>query len=350
MGFWGWRPLMIAVFISVWVVGCAALPDPATDTAPTPTRPITLTVGRIGPPGSSTTPAARVNSATPTSSAIPTETHTPTPTATPQLYIVSEGDTLLDIAIRFDIPLADLRAANSASDLSLLQIGQTLIIPPAAPELPPDTTTTDSAVPVLAPTPTPVPLTINPPTCYDTRAETILCLGEIANPYEETVERVALRVQVIDAAGAILEETITALDQVWLPAGSDAPYRAQFNIGWPTFVLPGTSVQTTLLSADTSSGGEAPYARLNVEDIETRMEGERVIVTARIVNADTSRADDLRIVATVRDEAGRVIGYRVNTPPTSLSAGASLPVEIVIIPLARAEAPVVLLYAEGRRQ
>lgn len=348
MGFWGWRPLMIAIFISVWVVGCAALPDPATDTAPTPTRPVTLTVGRIGPPGSSSTPAASAKTATPVPSQPPTDTPSPTPTATPQIYIIREGDTLLDIAIRYGIPLAELRAANSQSDLSLLQIGQQLIIPPPLPTQVMENA--ETAVPVLAATPTPVPLTVLLPACYDSRSEMILCLGEVENPHEMLVERVALRVQVMDAAGGVLDETITALDQVWLPPGSSAPYRAQFNLSWRTFAAAGTQIQTSLLSADAPPDAESRFARLSVEDIETRSEGDRLIVNARVVNVDTSRASDLRIVATVKDEAGQVIGYRVSAPSTSLSAGASLAVEMVIFPLARPENSSVLLYAEGSKE
>jgi LysM repeat protein len=57
---------------------------------------------------------------------------TPTPTPEPQTtYLVKSGDTGLDIALRFNVSLADLAAANNMTekDLDVLSIGQQLRIP-----------------------------------------------------------------------------------------------------------------------------------------------------------------------------------------------------------------------------
>ena len=80
--------------------------------------------------------------ATPTPSATPSPTstvaagppvETATIEATPQTYVVVEGDTLFDIAASFGITLEALTEANGIADPTLLQIGQVLVIPPAAP-------------------------------------------------------------------------------------------------------------------------------------------------------------------------------------------------------------------------
>lgn len=55
---------------------------------------------------------------------------TPTPAA-PETYVIEAGDTLSDIAERFDIDLDVLIAANGITDPTLLQIGQVLVLPPA---------------------------------------------------------------------------------------------------------------------------------------------------------------------------------------------------------------------------
>jgi murein DD-endopeptidase MepM/ murein hydrolase activator NlpD len=63
------------------------------------------------------------------------ETAAPTPTATntavpePTIYYVQEGDTLLSIALEFDIDLERLRQANGLTG-DLISINQALIIPP----------------------------------------------------------------------------------------------------------------------------------------------------------------------------------------------------------------------------
>jgi len=45
------------------------------------------------------------------------------------IYLVQEGDTLWDIALRFGIPWQDLASANGITDISLLKAGDELIIP-----------------------------------------------------------------------------------------------------------------------------------------------------------------------------------------------------------------------------
>ena len=52
----------------------------------------------------------------------------PTPTR-PETYTVAAGDTLSEIAAKFDITTAELAAANLVEDLDTLAIGQVLKIP-----------------------------------------------------------------------------------------------------------------------------------------------------------------------------------------------------------------------------
>jgi LysM repeat protein len=54
---------------------------------------------------------------------------TPTPTPTPVVYIVQSGDTLLGIALAFDVDADALAARNGIEDPRNLQTGQRLIIP-----------------------------------------------------------------------------------------------------------------------------------------------------------------------------------------------------------------------------
>jgi len=87
--------------------------------------------------GSSKQDAAR-ETATPTLTA---ETLTATPTATVPTpaqasveYVVVAGDTLLAIAIQFDVTVEAIIAANDLADADVLAIDQVLLIP--APQAP----------------------------------------------------------------------------------------------------------------------------------------------------------------------------------------------------------------------
>jgi len=62
-------------------------------------------------------------------SLMPTATATLPPSPTPNLYIIQPGDTLLAIAIEFDIPVNALMAANGLSNPDELDVEQALIIP-----------------------------------------------------------------------------------------------------------------------------------------------------------------------------------------------------------------------------
>ncbi len=52
-----------------------------------------------------------------------------TPTPTPTLYVVQPKDTLSDIALRFNLTVEAIQAANGMGDSTLILEGQTLIIP-----------------------------------------------------------------------------------------------------------------------------------------------------------------------------------------------------------------------------
>lgn len=62
----------------------------------------------------------------------------PPPESAPQLrrYVVEPGDSLLAIAIAFDVDLAALQAANGLGVADLIIVGQELLVPPAAPPAP----------------------------------------------------------------------------------------------------------------------------------------------------------------------------------------------------------------------
>ncbi|OGO57175.1 MAG: hypothetical protein A2V84_13125 [Chloroflexi bacterium RBG_16_70_13] len=95
--------------------------------------------------GGSPTPSVPASGAPSGSPAEPT----PTPAPTQLIYRVQEGDTMSKIADRFGVPLSALIEANreTVPNPDLLQIGQEVIIPVAAP----------TTLPGVSPSPSPTP-------------------------------------------------------------------------------------------------------------------------------------------------------------------------------------------------
>lgn len=101
-------------------------------------------VAVIASPTATLPPTALPPTATPTpgpptatATLVLTATPTPLPTATPQIHVVEQFDTLLDLAVQYDVSAAEIAQANALSEDDFLQLGQELIIP-ASPEAPPE--------------------------------------------------------------------------------------------------------------------------------------------------------------------------------------------------------------------
>lgn len=245
------------------------------------------------------------------------------------MYVVQAGDTLLDIALRFGVDLGALQAANPGVDARALQVGQTLVIPGGNLALP-------TAVPVV--------FAIAPPTCYDTVSGT-LCLGLIGNLTIHTLQNLRVQVQLINPNGVVEDTQTSVPDQRILPSGESAPYRVQFAHPW----LPGTQVTASLVSATALPDGDNTFLRLTMDNEQGTTTDGGYAITASLLNSTPDTAVSIRVVATLVDSVGRVIGYRVIALPDTLPADARLPVRIVVTPQSGTVPAIHHLYAEALR-
>lgn len=75
----------------------------------------------------------RTSTKDPTTTITPSNTFKPTasviPTPTTILYIVQPKDTLSEIALRYNVTIESIQAANGMGESTLIVVGQTLIIP-----------------------------------------------------------------------------------------------------------------------------------------------------------------------------------------------------------------------------
>jgi LysM repeat protein len=328
VGYWGWRPLIFALFISVWIVGCSITADTAPTISSTESPRITLTL-RL--PASET----QVNTPTLPASTQTTLPQTPEVSLTPFVHIVESGDTLLGIALEYGVDLEALRHANGNLDPRSLQIGQQLIIP-----------TSSSAVLSAPATPTPLSLPLDPPTCYETSTLSLLCLGEVVNTLDHPVERAAVSVQLVHADGYVLTEKWAITEQTIIFPDQAAPYRMLFWREWEGY----TEVIPVLLSADSAEQVTERFITPIIENEESIVTSGHYVITATLRNPEPQPAQSLRVIVTLYDNRRHVVGYRAVRFDDSLPGDAILPIEISIIPQVDDITELThAIYAEARR-
>ena len=109
----------------------------------------------IIPDGSSVNPPGP----TPT----PPPSTSPPPTGETITYVVQSGDTMFRIGVRFNVTVSALALANGITNMNLIYVGQTLVIPGSGGTPPPPPAVSPTPPPSPQPTtPAPIPPTLTP--------------------------------------------------------------------------------------------------------------------------------------------------------------------------------------------
>lgn len=171
-----------------------------------------------------------------------------------------------------------------------------------------------------------IQLELPQPTCYEAPDGSILCLGYVENMMAYPVGHVALQVSLYDMDGAMLDSATVSVEQRNIPASSTAPYRAVFSAdGDYTLAERFGMVVSRQIEAERSI---QPGDTFKIETDQGNWEAGRYIISTR-VRAQTSGA--VRVVATLFDDARRVMGYRI-VESHPLASGETLPLQLAIRP------------------
>jgi LysM repeat protein len=258
---------------------------------PTDLPPLTLTVrvnSAQSPPGVALIPQVATLSAAPIS--------------TPAVYIIQDGDTLVEIGQNFGIAPSILQTANP--DTSLFP-GQQLRIPQPIPTL------------------YPLPVVVLPPDCHTTQPAAVLCLGQVSNTLDHAVGRVALEITLFDADSVALDSQVVSVSQYVLPAGESAPYRALFQLG--DFSAAHT-VRVALVSA---VAADRPRSGLRLTELGTATRRGYYTLRLEVANDRRQTVSGARVIVTVLTGSGQVAGFRV-AELAALDAGETRSVQIEV--------------------
>ena len=253
----------------------------------------------------------------------PDPTRTPAPTPTPVIYVIQPGDTLLGVALQYNITLDQLQQANGVLRPEALQIGQELVIPvggvvQAAP---------DSESGVLLPTPTPVAVDVQNTALYQTPVGSLWVVGEVFNPGTEPLENVQVRISLLDASSVEVaaDSKFVALEAV-PPQG-----RSPFGVLFDNPPAGAAAFQVIAIRSEPSRNAAARYPQLQVADPKSQQDGATYHLTGSIVNDGSTNAVETNVVATLYDQQQRVLAFRqVVISDGQIAAGAAVTFDVSI--------------------
>jgi LysM repeat protein len=296
----------------VWLVVGLVACTPSTPNEPTvEILSVTTTATATTPPSLPTsTPTFMPPRTTPTLS--------PTPTATPFLHTIVQGDTLLGIALRYQVEMTDLVSANPGVDPGFLSIGEHLVVPLEETLGPP---------PVAA---TPYPVFIDAPVCYPTSAGELWCLALVKNDQDRPVEGLGAQFTLYNRLGeGLATGGATAPLNLLLPGGS-LPLVVFFEAA-PTDFAYATADLTVAFPAGDLEQRYLPMTAV-LETLDLAHDGMGAFVTGSLLNQDehNRNAVGIRLVAWAINTNGKLVGFRLWESNEALVPGQALPFELIL--------------------
>lgn len=197
--------------------------------------------------------------------------------------------------------------------------------------------------------PTPLPLTVGPPDCYETPVGSLWCFGIIHNTLLVPLESIIVRVYLVDQDGHLLAEAEAACARSVLMPNEQAPYGVMF-LSAPASMVGSLAALVQAVEAVNSSItsltiGDVQFTKHDPQDVDSP-----ISVLSKLINPASSSISDIMVVVTMFDHQGRVTGFRqvrLQDRP-ALASGESLLFDVTAIPQVF---PVntVQVSAEGRR-
>ncbi len=239
------------------------------------------------------------------------------PSPTPFTYTVRQGDTISSIALKFGVSMDDLQAANPEISPNAMSVGQVIKIPSN-----PDN-------PSGEPTPTPVPFAVQQVECYPTADRGMWCFVLVRNEFSGFMENVSAQVTLVDGSNTSLASRTALLPLNILPPNTSLPLAVFFPPGVPFDAKP----RVQILTAIRLLPNDERYlpATVNSTLVEVAADGREARLKGQVLlPADARSAQQVWVVGTAYDEAGRVVGLRRWEWKAGLAAGGSLPFEFMV--------------------
>jgi hypothetical protein len=221
------------------------------------------------------------------------------------------------IAEKFGVSLDDLQAANPEVSSNAMSVGQVIKIP------------SNPNNPSGEPTPTPAPFTVEQIECYPTTDRGMWCFVLARNDLPDRIENVSAQVTLVDSNGGMLATQTAFLALDILPPGASLPLAVFFPPDIPFEAEP----RVQILTAIRLLPGDDRYVPAAIGNalVQVDSDGYTAQVTGAVLSqSQTSASNQVWVVATAYDGAGRVVGLRLWESTVGLPAGGSLPFQLLV--------------------
>jgi hypothetical protein len=231
------------------------------------------------------------------------------------------------IAIQYGISVDALLKANPSVNPRAMSVGIPLIIPVGGRATPT----------VLAPTPTPIPLTMDPLACYPTPEGGLWCFLPIHNNQETAVENLTAWVRVAGVpAQKYLEGTAGSALNL-LPPGASLPLTAYFPPPVPSPFQASAGLVSALPVGNPQDGGRYLPAHMDNQHILIDPSGLTARVSGEaLLDAPDTTAATIWVVAVAYDAQNHMVGVRRWENQQPLAPGKRLSFDLTIFTLSGA--------------
>ena len=221
---------------------------------------------------------------------------TPLPTSTLIAYVIQEGDTISELAEKFNVSQDDLRAVNPEINPNSMTIGATILIPDSSSSI------------AAASTPTPVPLPITQAVCHPTPDGGQWCFALVHNDTSDLLENVSVQITLVDQNSVVIASQTAFLPLDILPPNSSLPAYIFFPNASANSIP-----QVQLLSALQLNTGSSRYLPVSFDNTLAQIDrgGHIAQLSGQVyLPAESKAATQVWIAAVAYDGVGRVIGVR----------------------------------------
>ncbi len=227
--------------------------------------------------------------------AILPSTPTPAPTPTPTIHIVSLGETISSIALRYGLDMNTMLSANPAIDPYALIVGDQVIIPAGSEQA------------QIGDLTEPIALDISQPECHRTPEGGLWCFAILSNPLTEAASDLAVTFKILGSSSEELASQTVPAVMNRLDPGQTIPASVYFFDPMPISY----NVTANLASAFLASQSAKTFIPVDTGSPTVEITGRLARVTGEAIPAaDPGKTVDVWVVALAYDLNGNLVGLR----------------------------------------